>query len=424
MTYTADPVDIDHQSLVISAPVRINGVEVDSSAAPILFANAVSGYLPVTIKGATGVGQSMGVRDANQGNLPQLALAAGYVAVEPGCRGRSLVDSNGVYYGTAPAAIVDLKAAVRFLRANVGAIPGDVERIVSSGTSAGGALSALLGASADSPLYSKYLDELGAANSSDAVYACGAWCPITDLGHADGAYEWNWGSNPTSDGPVDPMLSRQLWELFSEYQASLALPGLDDFGILTAHNYADYLLKNYLQPSAQRHLLGLSAADRRTYLQQNSWIRFNSDVAAFSWQNYLTNVGMRRKALPAFDAFDLSAGENNLFGIHTTAARHFTDFSAAHATAGEHLLDGDIPLLTDLMNPMHFIGSANLRRARHWWIRVGTKDTDTSLTISANLAAALASLGDDVNSLMYWDGGHGVNNDAGDFIGWVGAITR
>ncbi|WP_244190629.1 hypothetical protein [Streptomyces caeruleatus] len=96
-------------------------------------------------------------------SLPKLALAAGYVVVEPGARGRTLKNSAGEYYGVAPAAIVDLKAAVRYVRSNKGRIPGGVDRIVSSGTSAGGALSSLLGASGDSPLYDKYLKEIGAA---------------------------------------------------------------------------------------------------------------------------------------------------------------------------------------------------------------------------------------------------------------------
>ncbi len=75
---------------------------------------------------------------------------------------------DGTYYGVAPAAIVDLKAAVRYVRYNRDRIPGDVERIATSGTSAGGALSALLGATGDSRLHRRHLDELGAAPAFDA----------------------------------------------------------------------------------------------------------------------------------------------------------------------------------------------------------------------------------------------------------------
>ncbi|MFW0785837.1 subtype B tannase [Gordonia sp. CPCC 206044] len=461
ITYVAKPVNADYQSLVISVPTSIEGKSVDATGAPIVFANSVGGYLPASVKDATEVGGSMsggpmagrmpsGSRGPGNGmpgpagssdevnsggnamrgargkmvNLAQLAVASGYVAVEPGCRGRTLVDGNGVYYGTAPAAIVDLKAAVRYLRANAGRVPGNTDRIVSTGTSAGGALSALLGASGDSSLYSRYLDEVGAADGSDAIFASGDWCPIADLEHADGAYEWNWGTNPMSDGrQVDQAVSGQMRDLFVGYQASLELKGRNGFGALTPQNYADYLLETYLQPSAARYLSALSDADREAYLEQNTFITWRGDRAQFTWQDFLTHVGARKKTLPAFDAFDLSTGENNLFGTGTTKARHFTDFSAAHTTTGDRNLDADIPGLRHLMNPMYFIAQQNPQRAKHWWIRLGTKDSDTSLTVSSNLAASLAALGDDVNHIMYWDEGHGANTDAADFVEWIGKVT-
>ncbi|MDF2799991.1 MAG: putative secreted protein, partial [Devosia sp.] len=122
--------------------------------------------------------------------------------VEPGARGRTLTNSDGVYIGVAPAPIVDLKAAARYISANAGRVPGNTKLMVSSGVSAGGALSALLGASGDNAIYGEALDELGAAPGSDVMFASGAWCPITDLEHADMAYEWNWGQNPLPSGSL------------------------------------------------------------------------------------------------------------------------------------------------------------------------------------------------------------------------------
>jgi hypothetical protein len=72
---------------------------------------------------------------------------------------------------------------------------------------------------------------------------------------------------------------------------------------------------------------------------------------------------------------------------------------------------------------MYFIERRNAGRAKHWWIRVGTKDSDTSLTVVGNLALGLENLGDDVNALMYWDQGHGANTDAADFMTWIGKVT-
>jgi hypothetical protein len=65
----------------------------------------------------------------------------------------------------------------------------------------------------------------------------------------------------------------------------------------------------------------------------------------------------------------------------------------------------------------------NSGRAKHWRIRHGTKDTDTSLAIVGNLAASLENLGDEVDAAMYWDAGHGSNEDPEDFIAWIGKVT-
>lgn len=203
--YVANPVDVAYQSLNLSVPVSIDGVVVDASAAPILLAIMVGGYMPSSVVEAEGIDasgmtgmppgdmagmpaggppagameevQSGGNAMLNRGAMVSnatLALAAGYVVVEPGARGRTLTDSAGTYYGVAPAAIVDLKAAVRYLRSNAGRIPGNTERIVSSGTSAGGALSALLGASGDSDLFASELAAIGAAAVKHIFHARGS----------------------------------------------------------------------------------------------------------------------------------------------------------------------------------------------------------------------------------------------------------
>jgi hypothetical protein len=441
ITYVANPVDEKYQSLNVSVPVEIDGTAVDATGAPILFANSVGGYMPSSVADATGVGGGMTGMPGGGGpspsasapanaqaqmvSLPQLALAAGYVVVEPGARGRSLVDSSGTYYGVAPAAIVDLKAAVRYVRFNKGRIPGNTDRIVTSGTSAGGALSALLGASGDSPLYDEYLKELGAADASDAVHASGDWCPITDLEHADMAYEWCWGTNKLSSGEVvDQTVSKDLSTAFATYQASLRLKGKGGFGAITASNLDEYLVQRYLQPSATKYLAALSDADRATYLAANTFITWSGGKATFTWADFLTHVGARKKDTPAFDAFDLSAGENNLFGNGTTGSRHFTLYSLRHATGNNSArLDSDLPEKLDLMNPMYFIKRHNPARAKHWWIRLGTKDSDTSLSVASNLAVSLENLGDDVDTAYYWDAGHGANEDPGDFITWIGQVT-
>ncbi|MEU9386127.1 hypothetical protein AB0D38_36545 [Streptomyces sp. NPDC048279] len=93
-----------------------------------------------------------------------------------------------------------------------------------------------------------------------------------------------------------------------------------------------------------------------------------------------------------------------------TAARHFTLYGLRHAEGPSALLGSGIPERLHRMNPMF------------WWIRLGTKDSGTSPTVSAGLAARLRNLGDDVDIAYYWDAGtvptrsRGLHHvDGGDF---------
>ena len=79
--------------------------------------------------------------------------------------------------GKAPAGLVDLKAAIRYLKFNQKNIPGDVQKIISNGTFAGGAMSTLLGATGNNPDYEPYLKDIGAASATDDIFAVSAYCP-------------------------------------------------------------------------------------------------------------------------------------------------------------------------------------------------------------------------------------------------------
>ena len=463
LAYVANPVDANYQSLDVSVPVKIAETAVDASSAPILFDIGVGGYmssantadgsggmtgapggatggslpsgagpsgslpsggtLPAGTGGPTGGALPAGGSGGGQVSNADLALAAGYVVVSPGCRGRDNVTADGKYYGKAPAAIVDLKAAVKYVRSNKGVIPGNTDWIFSNGTSAGGALSALLAASGGSDLYTPYFKELGAADASDAIFGCAAYCPITDLEHADMAYEWMFGTTPVDLALVDQTLSKELNDAFTAYQASLNIQGENGFGTITADNYGDYLSKTYLAPAASKYLSALSDSDRQSYLAKNTWLTWANNTASFKFADYVTHCG-RMKGLPAFDDFKLANAENIEFGNETTNARHFTDFSLRHATGTSSVqIDSDLPAKINMMSPMYFIGQKNGGAAGNYWIRYGTSDSNTSLPVIANLAAGLQTIGKNVNSLMYWDAGHGANEDAGDFIEWIGTTT-
>ena len=170
LDYCKDPKD-PIQKLNIFVPEAyyhdegINGYTAES--APVFLPNTVGGYMP-------GPCDEPGI-DSHTKRLNSLfcAIEHGYVAVSAGIRGRtsgkkaeeffegskegSLGEATGEKVGRAPALIVDCKAAIRYLRHNAEAFPGNKERIITNGTSAGGALSALAGATGNSADYEPYL---------------------------------------------------------------------------------------------------------------------------------------------------------------------------------------------------------------------------------------------------------------------------
>jgi acetyl esterase/lipase len=415
IAYVANPVDLDYESLDVAVPVKIDDQDIDATNAPIILKVDNGGYMAST---NTATGTSKLNTDTNA----KLALAAGYVVVVPGLRGWNCF-ANDTYYGKAPAAIVDLKAAVRYIRYNDDIIPGNSDWIIAFGVSGGGAQSTLLGVSGNSPLYDAALEELGAADATDDIYASAPYCPITDLDHADMAYEWEFGTTPYSGELVNQTLSQQLKDAFSVYQASLNLQGKNGYGTITAENYGDYLVETYLIPSANEYLNALTSEVREAYLSQNAWITWSDNSASFTFTDYVEYIG-RQKGLPAFDAFDISSWENRLFGNSTTNARHFTNFSLQQDSGDPNAeIDSELQTIVNMMNPMYFILQNNTDCAQYWFIRTGTKDTHTAHTVFGNLATILENNGKDVNASLYWDGGHGANYDPEVFMGWISQIT-
>lgn len=150
---------------------------------PIFLPNTVGGYMP-------GKADTPKVWEDGTPNSLVQALLRGYMVAAPGLRGRGMKNEKGENIGVAPADICDYKAAVRYLRYNKEHIPGDTEKIISNGTSAGGAMSALLGTTGNHPDYEPYLDAIGAAKERDDIFYASCYCPIINLEHADAAYEW------------------------------------------------------------------------------------------------------------------------------------------------------------------------------------------------------------------------------------------
>lgn len=467
IVYVKNPVDTNYEIMNIYIPEEyFEGKSIGSytaNTAPIFLPNSVGGYMPGppgtigdssddaqggdkgSLKsenldgaigrdskagapgdGSSGVSKTGGAPDGGA-KAGATALAKGYIVAMPGARGRTTQDEKGEYTGKAPAAIVDLKAAVRYLRYNDKTIPGDAEKIISNGTSAGGALSALLGATGNNTDYDSYLKEIGAADTRDDIFASSDYCPITNLDNADMAYEWQFnGINDYSGmGGKGTMtsdqikLSNDLKKLFPTYLNNLGLKTSDGM-ILSLDensngNFKDYV-KSFVIASAQK------ALDSGTELSGLTWITIKGKtVTDIDFDKYNQYV-KRMKSTPAFDGVDLSTGENDEFGTSTIKAQNFTKFSKDNSTvSGASMADSKI---VKMMNPMNYIGTKGTTNAPYFRIRYGSVDNNTSTAIPLILATKLQNSGYNVDFAVSWGIGHAGDYDLEDLFAWSDKICQ
>ena len=432
IVYVTNPVDPKHQILNFYVPeAYYHGKSIgkySAETAPVFFPNRVGGYLPAR---PVAPGQSAN----GDPNAALAALSKGYIVASPGARGRTSRGENGQFTGKAPAGIVDLKAAVRYMRHNNRVIPGDTQKIISNGTSAGGALSALLGVTGNNPAYEPYLEALGAADEPDHIFAASCYCPIMNLENADMAYEWMFNGlsqyNRLSVAKdtdyraqrrrVQGTLSRQqmkisdmLKAMFPAYLNSLGLQNADGTA-LTLNADGNGTFKDYIESllivSAQRAL-----SDGKDLSASAGMIVKGGEVADIDFDQYI-RYSSRIKAPVAFDGLDLSTCENELFGTAAIDAQHFTRFGLENSAVKGSLADAAV---VNLMNPMNAIGVKC--SAQHWRIRHGTLDSDTSLAIPVILATKLENTGCAVDFSLPWDRRHGGDYDMENLFDWIDQV--
>ena len=430
IVYVAKPVDIAYQTINIYIPEEYfknkSVGKYNAKSAPIFFPNTVGGYMP----GAAGVPGNG--RDGKP-DASLVALSNGYVVASPGARGRTL-EKDGKYTGKAPAVIVDLKAAVRYLRYNDTRMPGRADRIISNGTSAGGAVSALLGATGNNKDYEPYLKEIGALNARDDIYAVSAYCPITNLDNANTAYEWMFNDVKTykkieismldynverkyTEGTLnDDEISRSndLKKMFPAYLNSLKLKGKNG-KLLTLNENGNgsfkEQIKQYYIDSAN------TALKKGTDLSEFEFLTIkNGKVVDLDYDKYVAYMG-RQKTPGAFDNVDLSTGENNEFGDETTNNKHFTEYMLEHSTVNGTMADKKI---IKMMNPMNYIANS---KVKYWRIRHGAVDKDTSLAIPAILAIKLENLGKKVDFASPWATPHSGDYDLDELFSWMDKVV-
>ncbi|MBP5168170.1 MAG: hypothetical protein ILP14_03095, partial [Oscillospiraceae bacterium] len=303
-----------------------------------------------------------------------MILSRGYILVSYGCRGRNdKPGEDGLYLGHSPATVADTKAVIRYLRQNDDLLPaGDLDRIIITGTSGGGALSTLIAACGDSTDFFPFLYEIGAAGIekegetyistlSDSVFAVIAYCPITDLPNADAAYEWTYADTrlalqdidfnndpegkslvfyTTGDATVNEEVSAYLSGLYADYVDNLGLK-LDDGTPLTSQNLKEAiigLMEEEIEESVQEIGKEQMTADieegsknEKDDAGAKDWLVLNEDgTFTYDFARHLSWVAVNNKlkVVCAFSNRGLpwsATNEDTLFG---TAAYEYSAFEA------------------------------------------------------------------------------------------------
>ena len=421
--YVANPIDIDQQYMNIYVPEEyfnngtVNGYNTQTS--PIFMPNAVGGYMP---------SQAMTPKVENgKPNSVVYALSRGYVVASPATRGRTNKASDGNFIGKAPAVIVDLQAATAYLHANDSTMPGNANRIITNGTSAGGAVSLLQGAAGNSSDFQPYLQALGAATAATNVYAVSAYAPITNLDAADMAYEWSYNgitsSNKVSMSHDDVAYSNLLNEHFPDYVNNLQLHDsvgrvlkLDKNGNGTFKNY----VKEFIIAAANKAQAKGTDLSKHTYLVRDNKTGTIKDI---NWEAYNRFVS-RSKAPGAFDSRSNDSGENNLFGTSTTDNNHFTITAALHDTTSNPEAYVQNAKVVTMMNPMNYLGSPAATNAQFYRIRYGTADSNTSVAIPLIVGTRAQNLGYKVDMATPFDVNHSGDYDLDELFNWMDNIVK
>lgn len=470
--YVANVTDSVYQCLNFFVPESaINA----GKGTPILFRNYVSGYAAARPKGP------------DETDASGRALREGYVVCIPGARGSgSTIEqkvgkgrkakSVKVYDGRCPNGLLDLKAAIRYLRYNDAVMPGDAELIISDGASAGGAMSSLLGATGNHPLYAEALKEMGAADTRDDIFASAVYCPIIDLDHADMAYEWLLGyanGQSRNKTPELQALSKELASGYPAYINSLGLTNPMTGEKLTGDNYMDYI-KSYLIKSIQR------GRDEGAVIPDTIGVKFYVEpkrgprgpqggpggpqgrrgpgglqggpqggpggpggpgrmmrmtpeqsqfILDLDMEKYILYVGTTQplKNAPAFDSKDVlggrSSAENNVFGNTEGEGLNFTDRSLQKATgdANAHISD-EMRQHVYMYNPLNFVGNAEATNAGYWFIRQGARDATFYAPVT--LATMLQNKGREVNFAFTWNRPHSGDFHLDEMFKWIKKIIK
>ena len=85
--------------------------------------------------------------------------------------------------------------------------------------------------------------------------------------------------------------------------------------------------------------------------------------------------------------------------------------------------DEELARRAALINPLNFItAEAKHPQAKHYRIRVGASDADTSLSVSVTLAVMLRNAGYPVDYALMWDQPHSEADLPGEVLQWIDSV--
>ncbi|HME44256.1 MAG TPA: subtype B tannase [Syntrophorhabdales bacterium] len=478
VVYVTNPVQVksgstytyNYQSMNIYVPQNA------TENSPIILQDNNSGWIGAPPGASVVDGTAYSTDSTNTTNQKVAAeLRAGYVIANVGCRSRNTTDVNGNYIGHAPAQVVDVKAAIRYLRYNDAAMPGTTKRIIITGTSGGGALGVAIAAGGNNPDYYPYLYALGAAgvtcNSStcsstleDDVFGTVLYCPIADLNHMDAAYEWMYGQTrkelPTFVMPDGTVLTYSTAQYdASDFYAADYVTYFNGLGLtdengkgLTASNFRDAIkaAAEYGVEKAYRELgtAQMAADSSSSTYPDSSWYSVNKKgKATVNLDKYLYFVAKNTqlKGIPASDNLasplpkpEPSHNESTEAGTTSQAYSNFDDWAwNNNAIKGDGVGYDDTGLQwkdfiqtnagkavvkqMDMISPMPYLVKGTGDAAPYWYFRAGMKDRDTSFDVPVALYYAVLNSRyvDDVNFNLAWLKPHAGDYDVPEAYEWV-----
>lgn len=478
--YCANPTHSAQQSLALYVPLAYLNEDgtlnpdaqvgsYTAQTAPIIYWNSHGSYVGMVPFGIAG----QSTRSTQKGWVLNM-IAEGVVVCMVGERGKQTTTEDGSVIGVigrGPVAIADLKAGVRFLKHNDAVIPSDSSRIISVGTSSGGAMSALLGASGNNDYYEPYLEAMGAVmDETDDVYGTMAYCPITDLAHADYAYEWMFWEDTTGLSDFQKALSVKLREEFAVYFNAQGLTDENGQPLTVPEDgsksgsFYDWLAARY-----EAAFEDYAARFETDYKGIATYARAGAeDALELSWLDYdaaqgkatlvtpegfdsaldamiLSGFRPRQKQVTSFDALEPLGTDNEIYGMQGSASgdpdsvRHFNqriaemiaelkdEFPEEYALYYDAFYEGshdpEVVAWNTYLNALAFLtGEAESDVAPNFRINIGVSDADTSPAVCAMLALLLEKNGSDAEFNLMWGWGHNDCDTPTGLLDWVKRI--